>query len=357
MTTTTQESAKSASKTELLHYRELSTMRKMLFDLKVASVRLTRESMIYIASLFQRLEGRSRIFNLSYPRHPHLKHRVIPPPETSDALPPLFLDIHGGGFIMGRPWNDDEPNLCLSSSLNCLVISMDYSKAPAVQFPTPTNELTQAVLDILEDTSLRFDRSRVAIGGYSAGGNLCLSVAQSPLLRDKLRGVVSWYPVTDAMIPCSEKVTTRPYPRAGEVDMLEKDYDMFLRAYAPRDALSDPGLSPTYTSRENLPKDLLIVGAELDLLCKEAAVMAGKYAGVDVDSLWARDVAEKFGFEAPGIRWLCVQNARHGFTHSIVNFGAEGKKRTEVARQHYLEICRWLTDGPFSSKTSPMGSV
>lgn len=166
-----------ANGTQLLHSPDLVGIERLAFQLRVAYACFSRNASVYIASLFQTLEGKSRIYEKSYTSHPHLKHRFIPPLEKSESrnvLPPLFLDIHGGGFIMGDPWNDDEPNLCISTNLDCLVVSMNYSKAPAVQFPTPTNELVDTVLEILADKYLRFDRSRVVIGGYSAGGNLCL---------------------------------------------------------------------------------------------------------------------------------------------------------------------------------------
>jgi hypothetical protein len=130
--------------------------------------------------------------------------------------------------------------------------------------------------------------------------------------------------------------------------MLRNDYDFLLKAYAPADALRHPGFSVTFTPRNLLPSKLLIIGAELDLLCKEAGVMAGKYAGVDVERIWDTDDNQKFGFEAEGIKWICVRGALHGFTHTIGNFGAKGRERTKTTREHYAEVSRWLSEGPFS---------
>lgn len=175
-------------------------------------------------------------------------------------------------------------------------------------------------------------------------------MAASPLLKNKLQGVVSWYPVTDWTIHPDEKARSRPYTAASPVDPLRKYHDIIVQAYVDHGSLLDPRLSVTFTPRESLPKHLLIVGAEYDLICKEAAVMAGKYANVDVESLWDKDGGDKFGFEADGIKWVCLRGAVHGFTHTITNFGAEGRKRTQVAKEHYVEVCRWLSDGPFLPK-------
>jgi hypothetical protein len=88
---------------EILHYPDLSGIDRLSFQIRAAYVRYSRDTILYVLGLLQRLKGKNRIYERSYPRHPYLKHRFIPPPKESDLLPPLFLDIHGGGFIMGDP--------------------------------------------------------------------------------------------------------------------------------------------------------------------------------------------------------------------------------------------------------------
>ncbi|KAH8660279.1 alpha/beta hydrolase fold-domain-containing protein [Xylariales sp. PMI_506] len=336
--------------TERRDLSDLSFTQRLLFGLRCALHRNFFDTLIYVTSVLHPIDSR-RIVEKSWKSHPHLKHRIIPPLKRCDVPPPILLDIHGGGFIMGKPFHDDEPNLNLSSSLNCLIISLNYSKAPAVQFPTPINELIDTVLDILADDSLDFDRSRVALGGYSAGANYSLSVAQSPKLQGKIHGIIAWYPCTDVTIRKEAKALSRPYTKPGEVDSLMAGYEMFMQAYIPKNSISDPGVSVTFAERETLPKDLLIIGAEMDILCKEAAVMAGKYADIDLASSWdTNSDKRKFGFQAEGIRWILARNARHGFTHALANLGEKGRIQREIASKTHEEVCQWLLEGCFLPK-------
>jgi acetyl esterase/lipase len=138
------------------------------------------------------------MYTKNYPCRPHLQNRVfIPKNHKACELLPLYLDIHGGGFAVCDPQFDDESHTILSNRFNLLVISVNYSKSPAVAFPVPTQDVAAIAQAILEDTSLPIDRSRVAIGGFTAGGNLSLSAAQLPELQGKIKAVVPWYPVTD----------------------------------------------------------------------------------------------------------------------------------------------------------------
>lgn len=104
----------------------------------------------------------------SFTSHPKLKHRIFYPPNfVAQAKLPLYFDIHGGGFIIGNPSLDDATNWRISQELNCIVISCDYSKSPAVRYPVASNEIADTILDVLSGDDSWFDKSRVAVGGYS----------------------------------------------------------------------------------------------------------------------------------------------------------------------------------------------
>ncbi|KAJ6150036.1 alpha/beta hydrolase fold protein [Penicillium samsonianum] len=51
------------------------------------------------------------------------------------------------------------------------------------KFPTATNNIVDTTLDVFADPELTFDERRVAVGRYSAGGNLAISVTQNPKLQ------------------------------------------------------------------------------------------------------------------------------------------------------------------------------
>jgi acetyl esterase/lipase len=287
----------------------------------------------------------------SFPAQPNLKHRIFYPPkhDTTESCVPLFLDIHGGGFILFDPSIDDIVNTHLAAQLNCMVISLDYSKAPSIKFPIPTDEIISTIMDILQDENLSFDRSRVVLGGYSAGGNLALSAAQSPQLQDKLAGIVTWYPATDFSDDPKSKALLRPYDLAGEVDPLVSQISGVLYAYVtPGQDRRNPRLSPVFTPRSKLPKYIMIIGAQNDILAHEAWRMARSFTGSDSSSDWEEDQVAKYGFEIGSVKWLLIKGARHGFTHF-----QGGKAEAEVKRKLqevdcFAEFKAWMEKGPYA---------
>jgi hypothetical protein len=62
---------------------------------------------------FQRPKNQRPTFSKSYACGPKLKNRVFLPPGLDlklkdDKKYPLFIKIHGGGFVAGAPFIDDE---------------------------------------------------------------------------------------------------------------------------------------------------------------------------------------------------------------------------------------------------------
>ncbi|KAL2120158.1 hypothetical protein VTJ04DRAFT_4184 [Mycothermus thermophilus] len=321
----------------------------------------------------------------SYPVRKHLSVRIFlptPNPPEGTKLPTL-LTIHGGGFMLGSPHDNDGWNRAFSARHNFLVIALDYSKAPSVVFPTPLHDVEALIACVLSDSSLPIDHSRIAVAGFSAGGNLSLSVSQLPSVRPHIRAVVPFYPVVDLSVPTAVKTRTRPYKpalggfRGRSTDFLTHMIPLFNWAYlTPGQRTDDPLLSPFYASREDLPKNVFIVACELDILAAEAWRMACKLAGKKVpkveeavgrpepfegeekgelitegDERYAWDVILEDGSR---YSWLLVPDTAHGFDQDNIGdiardpvFVADGQaKRAQVIDL----VGRWLLDGPLKGK-------
>ncbi|KAE8440744.1 hypothetical protein EG329_006623 [Mollisiaceae sp. DMI_Dod_QoI] len=291
----------------------------------------------------------------SYPSTPHLKNRIFYPPTytSSSAPPPLYLSMHGGGFAFGEPALDDIVNAKVCSDWNVLVISLDYPKAPTVRYPVPTQQIIATILSVFDDKSLPFDRNRVAIGGYSAGGQLALSACLDAQLKGKIHAVTPFYPVTDATISAAIKKNTRPYRYEGEVDGLMKIIALSHYAYVPAGQdLRAPGLSPGFATREELPEWICTVGAELDVLCNEAGAMMGRLAGkklVKVGETEGLGGQDRDGFEVDGgrLKWVFVKGAGHGFTHGWGASKSDVEKAKKVSDEVFKIVGEWLFNGPF----------
>lgn len=339
-----------ASKTRPILQPETPFLQRIIFNARVLIAQLMTTLLLTYVRYVHRFPPPNQI--KSFPSHSHLKNRIFfPPVQQPHVSPPLFLDIHGGGFALMKPSLDDKINTYIAKELNCLVISLDYSKAPAAKFPTATNEIIDTILDILADETLVFDRSRVVLGGHSAGGTLTISCAQSPRLRGKLAGVVPWYPATDFSDDPAPKALLRPYDFPGEADGLIPMIPFIKYAYiAPGQDLRDPRLSTLYTDRTTLPKYIMIIGAENDFLAHEAWRQAKRFAGEDDTVNWDDDKDAKYGFEKDGIRFLLVRGAKHAFTHFMGQRGEAEVRRKKQEEECWREVKFWLQEGPFAEK-------
>ncbi|XP_065183127.1 esterase LipI-like [Sycon ciliatum] len=104
-----------------------------------------------------------------------------PATVDADAVLPVLVYFHGGGFITGHidAYDNVLANWCRESDI--AVISVDYRLAPEHVFPAAFDDcfaVTKAVLgDQAVAAALRVNSSLVSVGGDSAGGSLAAAVA------------------------------------------------------------------------------------------------------------------------------------------------------------------------------------
>jgi acetyl esterase/lipase len=100
-----------------------------------------------------------------------LKLRVYSP--AGDKTRAAMLYIHGGGMIIGSPAMDDALLSGIAAELDIVVVSPEYRLAPEHPYPAAMDDCRAAWQWIQENLSERgIDRTRIAIGGESAGGGL-----------------------------------------------------------------------------------------------------------------------------------------------------------------------------------------
>ncbi|KAF8866926.1 prolyl oligopeptidase-like protein [Acephala macrosclerotiorum] len=277
-------------------------------------------------------------FTKVYPCQPKLTNRVFIPKsyKPDDGLLPLYLDIHGGGFVLMSPKQDDSFCTQFCNDNKLLVISLDYPKAPSHRYPAGVNATVDLVEAILADDSLPFDRKKIAIGGFSAGATLSLAATQDEKLQGKVGGVVAYYPPSNWTTSLDWKLSTRP-KNAGP-DPLSNNAPMFDWAYYNADQdLTDPQASVAFAPREKLPPKLCIVGCELDMLCRDSEVMAERLASVGSDPRKGTDDV----WEQNGVRWEKVLNEEHGF--DLIPSRGEKKVRCKTrGRKMYQDAAEWL---------------
>ncbi|EHL00555.1 putative AB hydrolase superfamily protein [Glarea lozoyensis 74030] len=170
-------------------------------------------------------------YTKKYASRPTLETRVYIPRsyKSGDALLPLYLSIHGGGFALMAPKADDKFCSEFANKYGVLVVNLDYPKSPASKFPAPSEALVDLVHAVLTDTSLPFDPKKVAIGGFSAGGNLSLSVAQFPSLKGKIGGVVAYYPPVNFSVPVEVDPVVRARREKRRIEMHQSVAEWLFR--------------------------------------------------------------------------------------------------------------------------------
>lgn len=90
---------------------------------------------------------------------------------------PIYMHIHGGGFLTGAPEMYDARHRQTADALDCAVFAPAYRLAPEHVFPAALDDC-RAALGWLraQGGSHGLDSGRIVIGGESAGGGLAASL-------------------------------------------------------------------------------------------------------------------------------------------------------------------------------------
>lgn len=183
------------------------------------------------------------------------------------------LELHGGGFCLGRAADGDVRNRRLADALGVVVVSVDHRLAPEHPWPAAPDDAETAALWLAGTAQRRFGVTDLAVTGFSAGATLAVTT----LLRLRDRGVPA---LRGAVLEFGTYDLSATTP-AGRLIADE----FFLEAYAGgAPDRTHPDLSPVFADLAGLPPVLLVVGEE-DVLLQDDLTMAVRLAaaGVDVD--------------------------------------------------------------------------
>ncbi len=114
---------------------------------------------------------------------PDVNIRIYRKTESPDKQPAL-LWIHGGGYMLGGIEGDDISAKLYTLAGECVTVSVEYRLAPENPFPAPLEDCYAALKWMASHAEeLGIDKTRIAIGGASAGGGLAAGLAL--LARDR----------------------------------------------------------------------------------------------------------------------------------------------------------------------------
>ena len=203
--------------------------------------------------------------------------------RAKGMLPPVHVQIHGGGFIIRRPDQEDNVARYLASEIGCYVVIADYDTAPSVRFPV-SEEQNYDVFQWVHQHGPEqgWDGGRLTVGGASAGGKFALNVVELSLDAGTFvpLAVTIEYACCDLAMPSSEKTSPKRNPVVSpSLDELVK-HTYFAGLEDP----SIPLVSPSRYNRLAEFPPILITTAEYDRLRLEGNQLAEhlKALGVQV---------------------------------------------------------------------------
>jgi acetyl esterase len=200
---------------------------------------------------------------------------------------PTIVFLHGGGFVIGDLDTHDNLGRRLCREVDAVVVSVDYRVAPEHPFPAAVEDALAATRWVSDHVArLGGDRSRIAVAGDSAGGNLAAVVTQQWAAaegdRPPLAAQLLLYPVVD-LEDDGDRYPSRLEHAEGYL-LAGNDLRWFADHYLGDTAdRRDPRMSPLHGELAGLPP-AVVVTAEFDPLRDEAEAYAAalRAAGVPV---------------------------------------------------------------------------
>lgn len=239
-------------------------------------------------------------------------------PQSGAAGRGVYLNLHGGGFVIRHPGQDDALCRFIAFHAGVTVINIDYIPAPQSRFPGPVEQVYD-VATWAASPERPWDGSRLALGGQSAGGALAAAAARLAFEaggRPEVLLQVLMYPALDLSIPASQKWSP------GQEKFLVRMGPVFNSAYCPDIRLRADRLASPAGAKDTAPlagiAPALVISAEHDILRDEAA----RYA-------------QRLRTDGALIEHLDLHGVGHAF-----NMGGAGRDVVEPVYQKIVESVR-----------------
>ena len=210
--------------------------------------------------------------------------RILSYRPTAVKNPPVYLHLHGGGYVLGTPDMSDARNRMIAERIGCAIYSVDYRLAPETPFPGALHDNLAALEWLIAHAGDQgVDASRIVIGGESAGGGHAAALAI--LARDKgipIAGQLLIYPMLDdrTALKHPRNDPARPFHIWSAEDNVF-GWECYLGSapgQADIPALAAPARLEDFAE---LPPAWIGVGA-LDLFCDENIEYARRLIAADV---------------------------------------------------------------------------
>ncbi len=238
-------------------------------------------------------------------------------PEGVKGTLPVFIFIHGGGWVLGDYPTHKRMVRDLVVLSGFAAVFVNYTRTPDARYPQAINEIYAATKWVAEHgEEIDVDGKNLAVVGNSVGGNMTAVTA----LMAKTKGgphiklqIMMW-PIVAA------NFDTDSYQQFGEqryltTPLMKWMYDMYIADPEKRQDIYASPLQATIEQLKGLPPALIQV-AESDVLRDGGEAYGRKLdeAGVKVTTVRYNGMIHDFGLlnglaEVPAVRSLFVQAA------------------------------------------------
>jgi acetyl esterase len=198
-----------------------------------------------------------------------IKLNIVRPAGAKGILP-VFIFIHGGGWILGDYPTHKRMVRDLAVGSGAVGVFVNYTRTPDAQYPVAINEIYAATKWVSQHgTEIGVDGTRLGVIGNSVGGNMTAvtSILAKQRKGPEIKVAVMMWPIVDANFE-TESYKMFGADRFLTTPLMKWMYDMYIPDASKRsDILASP-LHATVDQLRGLPPTLIQV-AENDVLRDE----------------------------------------------------------------------------------------
>ena len=226
-----------------------------------------------------------------------IKLNLVRPKGASGKLP-VFIFIHGGGWILGDYPTHKRMVRDLVVLSGCAAVFVNYTPSPEAQFPVAINEIYAATKWVAEHgDEINVDGKSLAVAGNSVGGNMAAVTALMAKEKGgpKIKFQLLLWPVTDASFS-QESYQTYGAQRFLTTPIMDWMWDQYTTDDKEKNSTYASPLQASVDQLKGLPPALIQV-AENDILRDEGEAYGRKLdeAGVIVTTTRYNGMIHDFG--------------------------------------------------------------
>ncbi|MBK0404159.1 alpha/beta hydrolase [Adhaeribacter sp. BT258] len=237
-------------------------------------------------------------------------------PEGEKGTLPVFMFVHGGGWVLGDFPTHKRMVRDLVVLSGCASVFVEYTRTPDAKYPQAINEIFAATKWVAENgKEINVDGKNMAIVGNSVGGNMSTVTAMKAKDNNgpEIKLQILMWPIVDAGF------NTESYQKFGAdrfltTPLMKWMYDMYATKEERKERYNAP-LQATVEQLKGMPPTLIQV-AENDILRDEGEAYGRKLdeAGIKVTCVRYNGMIHDFGLlnglaTLPQTRSLFIQAA------------------------------------------------